>query len=108
MTQKAIPPSAKDYADAFHQMENHIERVLRLARIADYLASLLHEDIEAGRAGSNEYLAKLAAGAASEVLLVADDFDAEFLERLNDLVGRENAARDPINGKVPVVRRAKS
>lgn len=107
-TTRPTPPSAKDYADAFYDMEGRIHRVVRLSRIADYLASLLEDDIENKRPGPHDYLAKLTADAAAEVLQVANDLDEAHLERFNDLVGRENDANDPIHSKVPMVGKVRS
>lgn len=87
------PPSAEEYAAAFHGLEDRVMRVARIAEVADYLASLLREDIHAKPKGNHEYLARMSEIAVGEVCAAAKEFDSAYLALHNDLTGRESTSR---------------
>lgn len=104
---KLSPPTAQEYAKAFYAMEDRIDRVKRLTWIADYLVSLLDDDIRAERKPS-QHLAIIAGYAASEAKIVADEADTAFLERFNDLVEKENEAAGFGGGSAQIIGEARA
>jgi len=89
----AIPPSAKDYSEAFYGLEEDIMRIARHVKLANYLLGSLsdrleNEDIKPGHLQLLEH----ASYALDDVHRECRDLDAAYLATFNDLVSRENAA----------------
>ena len=85
-------PSVADYAAAFYGLETSISQILRHVRVADFLASYLTDRLDKENHSERD-LADLVYGQVADLRQEIDALDTAFLDKFNELVGRENASK---------------
>lgn len=86
-------PTAQEYADAFYGLEDKINSLRRHATLVDYLVGRVSDSMDKRLLLGDATLLDIAYGAVRDLHDEVHDLDQSYLDRINDLVGRENAAR---------------